>query len=526
MKLTDYKSKNDLPSDPEELRELLWSSILDNLFLTEQNTLLRNGVYAKSSEKKIVADDNQLVIEGLLELIPNVAPVQKDTYVETTVKKRRVKHPGRNAIPESIETETHIIDLSEQEKKCHNGCGDMVQIREEKRTVIERIPAKYVKHVYVQKVYGCNKCKDAIVAKEMPLISPLPRILPGTDLLLFVILSKYQFHLPLYRIQRMIFHESRIWFTRSTLCGWVAEICVPLKRIYDELVKNVKSGDCIHSDDTGIRCNGKSNFMWTYVNGAQTVTVFDYRESRGAAAPREFLTGVPVGSYLMTDCYASYNDAVKKHELLQLTCMMHVRREFVEAFETGYCKAFNTKALQYIRQLYRIESFVNSRDGLNEKERVTLRYHVRQRCSKPILDKLKHHLQNPDTTMVPKCRTAKAINYALNHWNNIVRYLERGDLPIDNGVSERVIRDLAIGRKNWVQVMSDNGGRQTAILFSIIATCKLNTINPSDYLKDVLLKIAIRPEGASVSDLTPVEWLKANNNGTLPEKQPLYPSPN
>jgi hypothetical protein len=228
----------------------------------------------------------------------------------------------------------------------------------------------------------------------------------------------------------------------------------------------------------------------------------------------------------MTDCYASYNDAVTKHKLLQLTCMMHVRREFVEAFETGYCKEFSTKALLYIRQLYRIESFVNSRFGLKENEQVTLRYQVRQRCSKPILDKLKHHLQNPDTTMVPKCRTAKAINYALNHWNNIIRYLERGDLPIDNGVSERVIRDLAIGRKNWVQVMSEAGGKRTAILLSIIATCKLNTINPLEYLKDVLLKIAIRPEDASVSDLTPAEWLKTKNNGTLPDKQPLYPSKN
>ena len=110
------------------------------------------------------------------------------------------------------------------------------------------------------------------------------------------------------------------------------------------------------------------------------------------------------------------------------------------------------------------------------------------------------------------------------HWDRIIRFLERGDLPIDNGIDERVIRDLAIGRKNWIQVMSDEGGKRMAILYSIIATCKLNCINPEEYLKDILMRMAIRPAEADVSDLTPVEWLKARNGGKLPEKKPLYPS--
>jgi hypothetical protein len=91
-----------------------------------------------------------------------------------------------------------------------------------------------------------------------------------------------------------------------------------------------------------------------------------------------------------------------------------------------------------------------------------------------------------------------------------MRFLERGDLPIDNGIDKRVIRDLAIGRKNWIQVMSDEGGKRMAILYSIIATCKLNCINPEEYFKDIMMRMDIRPEDADVSDLTPVEWLKAD----------------
>lgn len=500
----------------------MWTLILDNRKLQDENVLLRKELFGKKSEKKIVADDCQLELEELLsQITPNAAPKQKDDYVEvtTTTTKRRKKHPGRNAIPDTVKTITHTIDLPEDQKNCSNGCGPLKQIDVQKRTVVVRIPATYEKHIYLQPIYACGKCKDTPVAQEMPVVSPLPRIIPDINLLLFVILSKYQFHLPLYRIQRQIFHESQIWFARSTMVGWIAEICVPLKRIYDLMVIAVKESFCIFSDDSKIKCSGNTHYMWPYINGELIVAVFDYRETRGAAAPREFLKGVKPGTYLMTDCYSSYNDAVKKYQLIQMACMMHVRREFVEALETGYHSEFNQKIIRLIAHLYRLERFANEK-----KFSVEQRFLLRQQSSKPILEKIKEALLNPGMTVVPQSRTSKAINYTLGHWERIVRFLERGDLPIDNGVDERVIRDLAIGRKNWMQTMSDEGGKRMAILYSIIATCKLNGINPEEYLNDILMRMAIRPENADVSDLTPVEWLKARNGGKLPEKKPLYPS--
>jgi hypothetical protein len=108
------------------------------------------------------------------------------------------------------------------------------------------------------------------------------------------------------------------------MVGWISEICVPLRRIYDLLVSAVKNSFCIHSDDSKIKRNGHTSYMGPYVNGEQTVAVFDYRESCGAAALREFLKGSKPGTYLMTDCYSSYNNAVEKYQLIQLICMMHV----------------------------------------------------------------------------------------------------------------------------------------------------------------------------------------------------------
>jgi transposase len=522
VNLTTLKSPADLPRDLNVLQPMLWSLILENRKLTEDIQLLKKEVFGKKSEKQIVEDDSQMQLEGLFEQIPNVIPAQKDTVIEVKVHERRKKHPGRNVIPDDIETQKHIIDLSDEEKTCTSGCGkQLVKLREEKRIVIERQPAKYIKHVYIQYIYGCGTCKDKLTAAEAPLITPLPRIMAGINLLLFVILSKYQFHLPLYRIQRQIYHESRIWFTRSTMVGWIAEICVPLRRIYQEMINEVKTGSCIHSDDSRVKRCAHTSFMWVYVNGVQTIGIFDYRESRGASAPREFLKGVAQGTYLMTDCCPSYNDAVSKYSLVQMACMMHVRREFVEAAEVGSQKEFALKIVRFIGQIYRIE-----RHATAKKFNVDERHALRQKYSKPVMDKIRSALLDPQITVLPQSRIGKAINYTNNHWVKIARFLDRSDLPIDNGASERIIRDLAIGRKNWMHVMSDEGGKRMAILYSIIATCKMNNINPEEYLNDVLMRIAIRAKDASVKDLIPTEWLKARNGGCLPEKQPLYPSRN
>jgi transposase len=518
VKLTDIKSIEDLPRDLNVLLPAIWSLIIDYRNLSDNYKLLRKDLYGKKSEKQIVFDNAQLSLTGLLEQVPKI-DTTTDKYVDVKASSRRKKSPGRNAIPDDIETQEHICDISEEEKKAAEESGNpLVKIGEESRTVIEREPAKYVKHVYTKIVYAA-KNKDAVITADAPLVTPIPRIMAGLNLLLFVITSKYQYHLPLYRIQRQIYHESHIWFTRATMVGWIAEICVPLKRIYQEMVNRIKESNCIFSDDSRIKRCAHTSYMWVYGNGGQDTFIFDYRESRGAVAPREFLKGVNAGTYLMSDCCPSYNDAVSRYELLQMACMMHIRREFVEAADVGSNKDFALRIIRYIGQLYRIERYASAKKS-TDTERLSLR----QKYSKPVMDKIKGALLNPESTVLPQSRIGKAINYTLNHWNKAVRFLERGDLPIDNGASERVIRDLAIGRKNWMHVMSDEGGKRMAILYSIIATCKLNNISPQQYLSDVLMRIAMRSDDASIADLTPVEWLKARNDGTLPEKKPLYPS--
>jgi len=201
--------------------------------------------------------------------------------------------------------------------------------------------------------------------------------------------------------------------------------------------------------------------------------------------------------------------------------MAHIRRKFVEAYDNGSShKDYLKKILIKISQLYRIERFADKK-GFTEEQRTELR----QKLSSVVLTEIKDHLLNPGFVVLPQSSVGKAINYFLNNWDEAVRFLENGALPIDNTPNEQIIRPFTIGRNNWMQAGSENGARRMAILYTIITTCKLNNINPEDYLKDVLMILSVRPENADVTDL-PVNWYKKNNGGEDPLHTPLYPSKN
>jgi transposase len=221
---------------------------------------------------------------------------------------------------------------------------------------------------------------------------------------------------------------------------------------------------------------------------------------------------------MIDDC-PSFNKPIKKLKLIDLRCLIHIRRKFIEAFKSGHKKEFNTKILIKIGQLYRIEKLANKHDLSFDQ-----RFELRQRFSKSIMDQIKALLCSPGFLITPKTATGIAINHFLKNWEQASRFLDSGDLPIDNSINERIIYQFALGRKNWMHAGSDNGGRWMGILYSIITTCKLNSIDPQEYLADILMRLPLRPAGTDISDLLPIEWYKAKNNGKMPEIQKLYPS--
>jgi transposase len=521
--LTALRTEKDLPSDSTELRSLLLESLTTIRELQEQNQLLRKALFGKRSERQIVHDEAQTTLEGLFE---QVAPSEKEAeedFVEVKPHQRRRKHPGRNAIPQDYPREEHVILPPEEELTCECCGRPKVEFARVERTVVERIPATYKVDVYIRPKFACRHCKDGVTIGEAPLVSPIPKGMAGLRLLLFVIMSKYRYHLPLYRIQRQIYHESRFWFTRATMVGWIRALCVALERIYKEMARELKAGRVIHGDESLLRlCNGgsKTTYMWVYVGAGRRVAVFDYRTTRGADAPRQFLKGCNPGTYLMIDGYKAYDQSIGKYKLLAMLCMVHFRRQFIEARDVGVHKEFASRIIKLIGRLYRVEGFADKLKFDDEK-----RHELRKRISKPIMDSIKAALLDPGFARLPASRIGQAISFGLSNWDRLTRFLEAGDLPIDNNIDEQIIRTLAIGRKNWMFVASEAGGKWMAMLYSFIATSSLNGIDAEQYLADVLMRIGIRPCDASVADLTPIEWLKAKNGGVLPQtRQKLYPS--
>jgi transposase len=530
MTFLDVRSRNDLPQDPEKLQNFSWDLTLAYQRLNEKYNKVLRELYGRSSEKMAPSpelDGLQMEMEALVQKEKQLAEgcdktSEQDT-IEVTSYKRRRKHPGRNAIPEELITEV-IVDVPEAEKIC--GCGrEKVVIDRKPHVVVERKPAQYEATRFIRLVRACPCCKDGVSVAE-PVALPIAKGLAGVHLLVFVMLSKYLYHLPLYRIQRQIFHESRgIWFPRPTLVSWVRHVAGLLERVHAALLHEYDRSKVKHADETPLQVNSNGHYhqgyMWVGLSGDERTAVFLYDNHRSGKAACKLLAGSSPGDYLMVDDCNAYHRPVKEVGLIDMRCMMHIRRTFIEAEKSGHHRDYHKRMLIKIGQLYRIE-----RVAMRLKMSGEQRGELRQKYSTSIMAQIKNLLEEPGFAVLPRSDTGLAIDYFRRNWTAASRFLEDGQLPIDNGANERIIRPLTIGRNNWLHAGSEHGADWMAILYTVVTTCKLNGIDPHEYLADVLMRLPIRPANADITDLTPLGWYKARNAGKLPDPQSLYPSKN
>jgi transposase len=530
MTAKEIRNRSELPHDLEKLLTYSWNLTLAYQQLTEKYRKLLGTQFGKSSEKLTSQADLDALQMEMDELLGQLAAVQEaaadteEETIEVPAHTRRRKKHGRNSIPAELITDV-TVDITEEEKTC-SCCGTTLQQFDVKEhLVVDRIPASYTATRYRQPIYSCPHCKNGVTAGEMPVVTPIPKGLASAALMVFILISKYNYHLPLYRIQRQIYHESRIWFTRSTLCTWVGQACGLLERIHKALLTLYRQSHVKHADETRVMVmvDGKLRecWMWTGLTGDGRTAVFLYNRHRSGAAALQLLAGSSPGDYLMIDDCPSYNIPVKELGLIVLRCMAHIRRKFVEALDAKSHMDYLKKVLIKIGQLYRLERYAAKKEFTVEQRTL-----LRQTHSRQVLDDIKKMLLDPGFTPLPQSLAGIAINYFLRNWDEAIRYIESGALPIDNTADERINRPFTIGRNNWLQAGSENGARWMAILYSIITTCKLNNINPEEYLPDVLMKLSIRPADADVTDLLPINWYKTKNNNTDPIHTPLYPSKN
>ncbi len=368
-----------------------------------------------------------------------------------------------------------------------------------------------------------NAIGPAIITAAKPAM-PIDKGLPGPGLLAHVIVSKYADHLPLYR-QENISERQGVKIPRSTSCDWMAACAELLRPLYDLMVASILQSLWLHTDDTPVKNldhepgeTDKGRFWIYYGDRTHPYNVFDFTINRKRDGPQTFLANFH--GYLHADAFTGYDrlylpsPRAGKEPIKEVGCNAHARRKFHDAKLSDELCAH--QALGYYRALYMLEGGATANNFDDDQ-----RLRMRQDLSVSVLEQFKAWLDKQRDQVLPKSPMAEAIGYALNNWSALIRYTEAGFLSIDNNVAEREMKRIAIGRKNWLFVGSENGGRTAAVLFSFTSTCHRLSIDPWAYLHDVLTRVP-RTSAAQLAELLPDRW---QANRPCPATLPASPAP-
>jgi len=449
-----------------------------------------------------------------------IPPAQKKS------KPARAAPHGRAALPEHLERRLVIHDLSEPEKLCPC-CGEpRVCIGEQTAEQLDIEPVKFFVRRTIKKTYACQRCAPDSVPPEQRIqtagpaqVGPIAKGLCGPGLLAHVITAKFADHTPLNRLAGQL-ARSGVRIARSTLGDWLAAAAVLLGPLVLLMRERLLHSRVIHSDDTNVKLRvvgqpqTKKTYMWAYIGDADfPYVVLDFTTDHTANGPEEFLKGYK--GYLQADALAQY-EGLYGEELRHVCCGAHARRKFVAALEGGDEGARG--AVELFGKLYGIERqlpalLLPSDDPVKQqqrKQREEQRRQIRQEQAVPILSQLKKWLDEQKAKALPKSKLGEAIGYALSNWEALKRYCERGYLAIDNNLSERTLRAIALGRNNWVVLGSEEGGRTAAVLYSVVLTCKHLGIDPFCYLREALMGVFAlgdEPTAEQLSEWLPDRWL-------------------
>jgi transposase len=391
-------------------------------------------------------------------------------------------------------------------------CGEpKARIGEDEARVLEFIPAHFEMHVHILPKYACSHCRDGVAAPETP-PRPLSGCIAGAGLLAQVVVSKFSDHLPLYRFEDISTRHG-LYLPRSTLCDWVGKVADLLKPLYELQKELVRKGPIIWTDDTPVTVLGgekggshKGRF-WVYIGPpAFPYDVYDFTEDRKRDGPAQFLANY-VG-YLQADAFSGYDGIFtgSDGQIIEVACWAHARRKFFEARSSSPAEA--SLILQKIRRLYEVEDRARPLDD-------DARRALRQAEAVPILERLKGELDRLSSRLLPKSAMAQAVTYALNQWQALCRYTQDGRLTIDNNMSERRLRDQAIGRKNWLFLGNDEAGPRAAVLCTILAGAKRHRLESWAYLRDVILQVSVDPSPEFLAGLLPDRWALAHPEHVL-----------
>jgi transposase len=420
-----------------------------------------------------------------------VASAIEETQADAAAERPASAKPFRRPLAEHLPREVHT-HLPGHEA-CPDCGGRLRELGEDVAEMLEYVRACFKVIRHVRPKLSCDAC-DRIVQAPAP-SRPIDRGLAGPGLLAHVLVSKYADHQPLYR-QSEIYAREGIDLDRSTLAGWVGATSELLAPLVEAVRDHVMSASKLHADDTPVPVlapgNGrtKTGRLWTYVrddrpSGDTTAPAvwFAFSPDRKGEHPRQHLK--LYRGALQADAYAGFQHIYEGGTIVEVACWAHARRKFHE-IHIAHSSPTTTEAIERVAALYAIEAEIR---GSTPEIRKT----IRQARAKPLLDSMRTWLETTLAKLSRKSDTAAAIRYALSRWRALTRYVDDGQLEIDNNAAERALRVVALGRKNFLFAGSDAGGERAAAIYSLLGSAKLNGLDPEIYLQHVLERVADHP---------------------------------
>jgi len=471
--------------------------------LTHENAILKRLKFAAKSEA-FNAEQKSLLDETLDTDLAAVA-------AEIEQMQLRPKNGDGKQLPKRQALPAHLPrrDVHHEPEATDCRCGKPMQrMGEDVAEKLDYQPGVFTVERHIRGKWVCRCCEALVQAPVEAHV--IDKGLPTPGLLAQVLVAKYLDHLPLYR-QEAIFQRAGHAIARSTLAQWVGECGVQLQPLVDALAEELLRQGVLHADETPVAMlkpgHGKTHraYLWSYCttqfNPMQAV-VFDFAETRGGQHVREFL-GLPGSAdkigwqgSLVTDDFSGYK-ALFELGVTEAGCMAHARRKFHELW-VNHQSVVGEQALKFFGELYAVEREVASLDSAS-------RMQARRRRSRPVADALHQWLRQQRQKVPDGSATARAIDYSLKRWVALVRFIDDGELPIDNNWVENRIRPIALGRQNWLFAGSLRAGKRAAAVMSLVQSAKLNGHDPYAYLKDVLTRLPTQP-ASRIEELLPHRW--------------------
>ena len=479
---------------------------------------LRRDKFGSKSEK-LRPDQYHLPLEDV-EIAQGILDAAKER-ADKIIKGRsrsdpdQGSHRNRGCLPAHLPRVERIIEPASM--LCPCGCGAMTKIGEDVSQRLDVIPAQWRVLVTRRPKYICRRCSGPVTQAHAP-EHVVPGGLPTEAAIAHVIVSKFGDHTPFYR-QAEIYARQGIRLNRATLGNWSGRACFHLQPIAEHMRHHLAMADRLLMDETKApvldpgRGQTKKGYFWAIASDdrghsgpSPPIVLFRYAPGRSGAFAEQFLDGFG-GRYLQCDAYDGYGrlTAVVRPQgpWTLVHCWSHLRRRFVKLVRNSKSPIAEA-AVQHIAQLYSIEAMVRGSSP-------DIRLAARRAHSLALVAALKLWFEKQLSMISSGSTLAEDIRYALNHWQGLTRFLEDGRLELDTNPVENAIRPICLTRKNALFAGHEIGAENWALLASIVATCKLNDVNPVAYIAETLEAIIDGYPHSRIKDLMPWRFRKASS---------------